>query len=143
VKYVRDTFSSLRSLGDSYQFVKRQRSSQKNRLEVHVKAFQKLVSILWGVGQSGMDTKELEGLVQSVDQAAQRQREDLGTNQKEIQDEVAACVEGVHVLMVQGVARWTNQQCVSWLLVSSHVIKTRNHRSQVQTNSVSKRIHTC
>ena len=62
------------------------------------------MSILRGVGHGGMDAKELEAQVQRVEQTAQRQREELGTSQKEIQDEVAACVEGVHVLQVQGVA---------------------------------------
>ncbi len=81
---------------------------------MHVKAFEKLVSILRGVGQGGMDTKEVEGLVQSVDQTAQRHHEELVTNQKEIQDEVAACVEGVHVLMVQGVASMTGQPPLRW-----------------------------
>jgi hypothetical protein len=93
-----------RSLGKAYQFVKGKRSRQKTGLEAHVKAFDKLVSILRGVGHGGMDAKELEAKVQRVEQTAQRQREELGTSQKEIQDEVAACVEGVHVLQVQGVA---------------------------------------
>ncbi len=57
-----------RSLGKAYQFVKRERSRQKNGLEAHVEAFDKLVSILRSVGHGGMDAKE------------------LGTSQKEIQD---------------------------------------------------------
>ena len=99
-----------RSLGKAYQFVKGERSRQKNGFEAHVKAFEKLVSILrghdanCGVGYVGMDAKELEAQVQRVLQTAQRQREELWTSQKEIQDQVAACVEGVHVLQVQGVA---------------------------------------
>ena len=93
-----------RSLGKDYQFVKGERSRQKNGLEAHVKAFDKLVSILRGVGHGGMDAKELEAQVQRLEQTAQTQREELGISQKEIQDEVAACVEDVHVLQVQGVA---------------------------------------
>ena len=99
-----------RSLGKSYQFVKEERSRQKNGFEAHVKAFEKLVSILrghdanCGVGYVGMDAKELEAQVQRVLQTAQRQREELWTSQKEIQDQVAACVEGVRVLQVRGVA---------------------------------------
>ena len=99
-----------RSLGKSYQFVKGERSRQKNGFEAHVKAFEKLVSILrghdanCGVGYVGMDAKELEAQVQRVLQTAQRQREELWTSQKEIQDQVAACVEGVRVLQVRGVA---------------------------------------
>jgi hypothetical protein len=99
-----------RSLGKAYQFVKGERSRQKNGLEAQVKDFEKLVSILrghdanCGVGCVGMDAKELEAQVQRVLQNAHRQREELWTSQKEIQDQVAACVEGVHVLQVRGVA---------------------------------------
>jgi hypothetical protein len=91
------------SLGKAYQFVKGARS-QKNGLEEHVRHFLKLVSILRDHDANcvGMDAKELEAKVHRVEQAARRQREELGTSQKEIQDEVAACVEGV--LQVEGVA---------------------------------------
>jgi len=109
-RHARDAFSSVRSIGEAYQFVKWKRSQQKNGVEAHVKEFEKLASILrghdanCGVGHVRMGAKELKAEVQRVEQTAEEQRKELRTSQKEIQVQVAACVQGVHELQVQSVA---------------------------------------
>jgi hypothetical protein len=104
-----------RSLGNAYQFVKGTRSDQKkkNGLGSRFEAFEELVSILrghdtrgknCGAGFARMDANELEEEVQRVEKTAGRLREELRARQKEIHEQVAACVQDVHMLQVQGVA---------------------------------------
>ena len=57
-----------------------------------------------GAGYARMDAHVLEEEVQRVEETAGRLREELRVRQIEIQEQVAACVQGVHMLQVQGVS---------------------------------------
>ena len=82
-----------RCLGQAFALVKDKRTeltSHKTGLQAHVKAFEKLIEML---RHHDANNGKLEVEVERVEQTVKLQREELGIIQKEIQEEVARCLE--------------------------------------------------